>query len=598
MDLTQLSALQGAQALLKQHLDALEKACGLGREVERALASLGAPSGQRATFAFQLPPLQGALLPPSGAKAGKHQEARVTFQEGPNEGHHEEGVTFQEGAHAVRESSSPISKPHLGRQHLAEPLLAHGASSSSIGGSSSADTSWSGHHSQKHKKKNKQPLNRQHSFSVYHEVEHGRSQELLRSISQKKKPLAVHEEDLYRTEGIAVRILRSEAFHFSQFVMILANCLWVGVDTSVCFSELAEQSLICVVPNNAFCTFFFLEIVMRLLAFKRRRDVFMVWWFLFDAILVWTMVWQEWVVPMLHLAGIPTFLDNVNVSFLRVLRLTRIARIARMSKSVPMVMFYASGVLEGMRATVPLLSLLSVFVYIFAVTFTVLLSETETSFASVPQSFHFLFLSAFAGFDKNFINTMLDHGWLPWLLFWIYMIVGNLTVGKMLTGVLLQVVQRIVQKGKQQSDTEELEIAIHEVVQQLDSDQDGGLSREEFERLVDHNALLDIFHDHDVDVAGFIDFTRSAFPAHGDLFVTDIVRLAKEFCGFRPASGKDIVNMRKLMARQFKPIRQALDDLRESAQTQMEDCGGQGGILSPLPRVNLSPPPSRGTSST
>merc|ERR1712113_970808 len=112
------------------------------------------------------------------------------------------------------------------------------------------------------------------------------------------------------------------------------------------------------------------------------------------------------------------------------------------------------------------------------------------------------------------------------------MLVGNLTVSKMLTGVLVQVVQSLVSEKKEKAKTLALEENIARIANQLDKDHSGSLSRAEFDDLMNvakHPELLQSMDDHGVDIAAFVEHTRFAFPQSGDLLVGDLIDMAKKF---------------------------------------------------------------------
>jgi hypothetical protein len=74
------------------------------------------------------------------------------------------------------------------------------------------------------------------------------------------------------------------------------------------------------VVEHTFCSYFFLEIMIRFGAFASKRRALMDPWFLFDAALVMNMVVETWLVPIIIIAAGTDAADVLNISFLRMMR--------------------------------------------------------------------------------------------------------------------------------------------------------------------------------------------------------------------------------------------------------------------------------------
>merc|ERR1719247_3753029 len=90
---------------------------------------------------------------------------------------------------------------------------------------------------------------------------------------------------------------------------------------------------------------------------------------------------------------------------LRLIRLVRVARTARILHSVPELVVLAGGMLAGMRSTVAVMCLLLLFIYVFAVVFTMLIGSDV--FANVPMSMNTLMLQVIVGPDVSVMNSLL-----------------------------------------------------------------------------------------------------------------------------------------------------------------------------------------------
>jgi len=542
--------LHNVQALLQDHIVALERACDLGRHFERALASLNtraistpvAPSSigsVRAMAPSSLP--RGRRTSGTGAYPQREFAGQGVLSErvgSPACRGQEESVRqiVRRKTFAVAESSSRV-------QELTKPLV--------------TNPSIEGEDVISEVKPETRAIGR---FVSTLEVKHGRAQERLRRKGMPKSGEEGDEESLYKKDGFAQCILRHRVFKIILFVAILANTIWAGFEVDLFGGNASYANVTCQRLNNVFAVIFSVEIVMRLCAFERKCDAWRHVWFTCDLVLCLQMAWSCWADPLLHLCGISGSWGayTYNISCLRVLRIARVARVAFSTGRLPELMAFSTGIIEGLKAVLPLLSLLGLVVYVFGVALTVLLSDTIIHFDSVPHACHYLFLSALGEVEVDAFVTMLAAGWLPWCLFTLYMLIGNLVVAKMVMGVLLEVVMRIVQNEREKESTDQLERTIRKVAQTLDTNGNGTLSRDEFEQLVEDVALRESMAAHEVDVVGFIDFTLYSFPQDGELRVSDLILFAKQFCGAKPVYVKDMMTLRQMLNLQLASLRRAL----------------------------------------
>jgi len=336
------------------------------------------------------------------------------------------------------------------------------------------------------------------------------------------------------------------------------------------------------VLNSAFCLFFVFEVVMRLLALEKKGYTARAPTFIFDTLVVAEMIWEAWICPLWYFwSGKQVMANMINLSACRIIRVARLGRLLKFKRDAPELMFYAQGLWKGLKATFPLLILLLLLGYAVAIVLVQSLWQTEfgkENFGSVLEGCHFLFFTALASIRVDVFTKILDAGGFSWVVFSLYMLVGNLTVSKMLTGVLVQVVQSLVSKEKEKADTQALEKNMARIAYELDTDQTGSLSRAEFEEMMDlnkHPELIQSMDDHGVDIAAFVEHTRFVFPKENLLLVEDVIDLAKKFCGFKPATVRDVCEMRKFVSLELELIRLELKAEIELTGTMMEALSGQ-----------------------
>jgi hypothetical protein len=165
-------------------------------------------------------------------------------------------------------------------------------------------------------------------------------------------------------------------------LMIILNAVWLAVETDYNDEPLlANADPPFVIAENLFCTFFVGELIIRFMAFKVKADTMKDRWFMFDAVLVFFMAFETWLLSLLVLmsAGSLTT-SSSSTSVLRVVRLfriTRAARVARLLKSVPELMVIGRGVVIVARTVFVIMCLLLMIMYTFAIVFTQLAKGTH-----------------------------------------------------------------------------------------------------------------------------------------------------------------------------------------------------------------------------
>merc|ERR1719487_1525861 len=106
--------------------------------------------------------------------------------------------------------------------------------------------------------------------------------------------------DFYKDKGGAQWLARHQVFELTTLVVIGLNSIWIAIDTDYNHADLlvdADWGFQAV--ENAFCAYFFFEIVIRFIAFQFKRHCLQDMWFMFDSLLVIMMVLETWVVSAL-----------------------------------------------------------------------------------------------------------------------------------------------------------------------------------------------------------------------------------------------------------------------------------------------------------
>jgi len=203
-----------------------------------------------------------------------------------------------------------------------------------------------------------------------------------------------------------------------------------------------------------------------------------------------------------------------------------------------------------MRSVLFTLVLLGVIVYIFAITLTQVLEDTDVGreyFPNVPAAMNALLLHATIPDQADIVETVGGNGILFRILILLYILFASLTVMNMLVGVLCEVVSIV-------SAVEKETMLVNFVKQQLAPMLDkGGLSvttgntigKEDFVKLLEQPEAARALQEVGVDVVGLVDFTDFIFQNGKELSFSDCMDLVLQLRGTNNATVKDIVDLRK-----------------------------------------------------
>jgi len=370
-------------------------------------------------------------------------------------------------------------------------------------------------------------------------------------------------EDLYHETGFFQAVARSPAFNNFALFVIVCNTFWVAIDTDLNkASVLCEAPLIFQVVDNTFCVFFSCEMMIRFMSFRLKKLAFGDSWFVFDLFLVALMVWETWVLVFMYVVlDVRPDKGANNPSVLRVFRvfrLTRVARTARLLSSVPELMILAKGMFIAMRSVVAVLCLLALVIYVFGIIFVELFSgeagaAVSGKFDNVPQSMNFLLLQVITGFDGDFLRALLDEGWLYYVLFLLFYIFASLTIMNMLIGILCDVVATVAESEKEDALVSEMENTITGLAVSLDIRRRHSISKEEFDKIIEHPEMTLALNDLGIDVVGLMDFAFFIFQECDELSYSDFQHMAFQFRRAKTATVKDVMDIRKQLSMQVIP---------------------------------------------
>lgn len=373
------------------------------------------------------------------------------------------------------------------------------------------------------------------------------------------------------------KLSKTAWFNHLSLCAILLNTIWVAIDT-----DLNQAAVLCQAPmpfqivENAFCVFFVFEILVRVLAFRSKWDCLKDRWLMFDCVVVASMVWLDWVLVVLFLFFGDKSEGSQN-SFFRTIRLFRLLRVARavmIVGNVPELMILAEGIVLAVRSVAAVLVFMALVIYIFSIIFTELLRDTPVAkgnFEHVPQSINTLLLQVVCGFDSGLLSKLQASSIGCYLLFLVYFLTASLTLMNMLVGAICDVVATVSSDEKEAQFATEVERLVSELMRDLDVDGSHTLSKEEFDGIIYNQEMMTTLMNFGVDVIGVVDFGSYLFTETSELSFADFMQLVSQFRESKGATMRDVMNLRKYLAREITFIdsrMNKLDDAESGTQAK------------------------------
>lgn len=330
--------------------------------------------------------------------------------------------------------------------------------------------------------------------------------------------------DFYHDTGCSQAFARSTHFGNLTLGVIAVNALWIGFDAECNDATFPGELTGCpfkpadtafwLAGENAFCVFFTFELLVRFGAFKKKASSLQDGWFKFDGLLVSFMVGETWVIP-LAVGGESGAMDNF--AMLRMMRLLRLTRMVRLMRSVPELLTLLKGMGIAARSVWYTLLLLAIIMYVFGIIFKSQLAEPkdeelEGKFDSIPHS---MWTLMFAGCLVDDINgtaeAVMAESFIMGWCFLLYVLLSSLMVLNMLVGVLCAVVTAVAAAEKEKILISFVKTRLVSVLQTLDQDGNGTISKKEFEELLAIPDAVQALVDLGVDVKNLVSLEDHLF---------------------------------------------------------------------------------------
>lgn len=322
------------------------------------------------------------------------------------------------------------------------------------------------------------------------------AEELKESLALSKIPEVLH------TTGLAQHIARSAWFEQLTVVVIVLNALWIGFESDQNDADnLKDADAGFQVGEHFFCTFFTVEVGIRFLAFKLKRDCLQDKWFMFDSTLVAVMVLETWVLLAV------TQLELGNTSIFRLIRLFKLTRMARLMRALPELMILLKGLRLAVRSVMLTFMVLLFLIYIFAIMLRMLTSDTsvgDTYYSSVPRAFYTLLIFGTIPDMIPMMDALSNEKWYFGAVFFVFLLLVALTMMNMLIGLLCDIVKSVSEEEQEALDLHFVEGKLKEILLSIDANHDGMITKVEFLSILHNQEVFKALQCIGVDVLGLL----------------------------------------------------------------------------------------------
>jgi voltage-gated sodium channel len=418
-------------------------------------------------------------------------------------------------------------------------------------------------------------------------------------------------QNFYYQTGCCQAIAKSQAFENITFIVIMLNAIWIAVDTD--YNEKAlikDADLVFQIAENSFCSYFFLELMIRFFSFRKVRFCLRDFWFVFDFILVCIMVIETWVVTavliILKADGIGANMSTFSIlRMVRLVKVLRMARMARLLRMVPELVVILRGISAAFRSVFFFMLLCVVIIYVYAVAFVQITKESDigdTYFQTVPHAMNRLLLDGMLPWFARIVDDVSEENPLYWPAIVMFILLANVTVMNMLTGVLVEVVRTVAATEKEAMTVTHVSQQLREVMEQFQGNGDGdvqkkfslsrkgsrqdvksltstasqgsadsvmdGMQKEDFEKFVMQPEVAVIIQDVGVDPIGLIENVDMIYEDKDKegkgLSFGDFLDVVLNMRGTNPSTVKDV-------KQQIRVMKNALQDSSLTLRKQILD---------------------------
>jgi len=236
-------------------------------------------------------------------------------------------------------------------------------------------------------------------------------------------------------------------------------------------------------------------------------------------------------------------------------------------------MIMIKGMVSAAASVGYTLGLLLLVTYVFAIALRNLVPEGDDPdkdirviyFSSVPEAMHNLIIfGTFLDALSDFILLVKDQSVPCFILTWMYISLASLTIMNMLIGVLCEVISSVAEEESESMIVDKVNDKFGEIVNILDSNNDGTLDWDEFQAILDYPSALQALESVNVDPESMVDMAEDFFFDDGEpVAVTfeEFMCMVLDLRGGQQATVKDIMGLGKRSNKKFMNLKTRMDVL-------------------------------------
>lgn len=402
------------------------------------------------------------------------------------------------------------------------------------------------------------------------------SLEQFRNRRDKQRLDADEQEQLIEHErfdhtGWCFHATQSALFNFMVNFTVMVNSLWITVSLDV---EDDSHWLFTAVPY-LFLLIFVLEIGIRFGSYKKVHNCFHDSWFRFDAVLVFAMVLELCVLPVVAAIAEAETSERrlvLSAGVMRVLRVIRIARTVRLAHASRDLMTIVHGLTRAFWSMYITFLVLVLLIYVFAVTFRTSVRGTdlqveETFFASVGDSMWTLLIrGVFMDDLTDLVDLLREEIQALAILFVLFIFLSSFTLLNMLIGIVCDMISEVKRGSLEKQARKDLKHALGCILECYDRNGTGDITKIDFECLLANPEFADIILRIGTEVDSVRKLTERTFKDDGTIRFSEVIDVVFRLRTAVTANIMDIIELREHVRNHVDHVIDALQQKLLSTQ--------------------------------
>jgi len=401
-------------------------------------------------------------------------------------------------------------------------------------------------------------------------------------------------------ESCCGMLAKSKRFEAVTMFVILLNAIELGWDADYVAGHGSPENLYkgpmgFIIAEVGFAVYFTIEVIIRFLAFRQKHHCCCDAWFVFDFSLVALMDIETFILPF---AGGSNALAQFSI--LRLLRILRITRMVRLMRFIPQLLIICKAIGAALRAVSWTAVLLVLMIYAWAILFTNEYHEGKDAdsdaravelFGTMGKSMLNLLIMGSILDDITFCTDGIrqSNQMIMLVLFLIFVVIASFMMMNMLVGILAEVVGASAEGEAAKLQNAQIAEAISDIVETLDVDDSGSISREEYNKMCKDPSVTEALGALEINDSHFSDYAQLLFEdtENGDeeekVYSEDVINMIQKLRPGNTVHKLDFTQAEAMIRRNLNSTRQRIEDVERLCQEVT------GIELSPFSSPKLSP---------